>query len=160
MDSYTLEICHVEISPASRPPPSSLPPRSARATARPLRPTCRSSRRIPDSVTFGRVPTGTAARTDTVEVSNTGNFAATSLSFTATGAGAANYTVMSPDCTSTTSLAPGASCTVIVTFTPPSTTGRDSAMLMVSGQPGSVSVAVPLVATVTPPGLTIVPGVA
>jgi hypothetical protein len=98
------------------------------------------------STTFGTVNVGSSA-TETFTVANGGGQASTAVTVTLTGSG---FTVVTPaagDCVSgTTTLAPGASCTIHVRFSP-SAAGGAAAALGVSAMAGGTPTALQLSGT-------------
>jgi hypothetical protein len=93
----------------------------------------------PTSLRFGNVRVNAPARTLTTTVRNAGTAPLSISSMTLTGAGAARYT-RAGTCSTATAVAPGASCTVAVTFDPTSRT-RSLATLTINSNAGRDTVA-------------------
>ncbi len=96
----------------------------------------------PASVSFGSVPANQQSAVKTVTITNGGATATSILSATLSGTGAAQVVITGNTCTGV--LAPAATCTVSVQYSPTDTTG-------VSGQitvtDGAATVSVPMVGT-------------
>jgi Divergent InlB B-repeat domain len=102
---------------------------------------------------FGGVTVNTTSVALSCTIANSGQATTGALGFALGGADAGQFTIVSPaagDCTSTTKLAGGASCTVRVAFAP-TTTGAKSARLDVTSTPGG-SGACTLTGTAYTPG--------
>jgi hypothetical protein len=93
----------------------------------------------PASLAFGNQSVGTTSTAQTVNLSNTGNAALSITSLTVKGTNGSSFAQTN---TCSKSLAPGAKCTISVTFTP-ATSGSDTASLSItdnaSGSPQTVS---------------------
>ena len=85
---------------------------------------------IPASLNFNGIALGASANL-TLTLANTGAAPITNLAFSLTG----DYAITSP-CPLTT-LSPGASCTLTVTFTPTATGSRNAALILSSSNPNS-----------------------
>jgi hypothetical protein len=93
----------------------------------------------PSSLAFGNIVLGSSANLS-LTVTNTGTALATAVTFSVTG----DYAITIP--CSVPSLAPGASCTLQLTFTPTSLGVRPGTLTLTSSDPGSPAV-VPLTGT-------------
>jgi hypothetical protein len=96
---------------------------------------------FPDSLYFATLPDGTVSQAQTVTVTNTSSSSALSITnFSITGTNAGDFKIVSTGttCTQGQSLAPLATCTISVTFTP-SVHGAEGATLTVTDSGGSGS---------------------
>jgi trimeric autotransporter adhesin len=101
---------------------------------------------------FGRVATGEASGSISFTATNTSGVSTGPLTQSITGTGAASFKLVSSTCVGAT-LAPAASCSVIVRFIP-ATVGAKSALLALSGGPGETGNATLLGTAIVPPVLT------
>lgn len=90
----------------------------------------------PPSKDFGSVTTGTTSATQTFTITNSGGQTSAAVNPALAGANAAEFTLMNTSCSGT--LAPAASCDVIVAFAPTST-GVKAATLTFSGGSAALS---------------------
>ncbi|MBV9265010.1 MAG: choice-of-anchor D domain-containing protein, partial [Acidobacteriaceae bacterium] len=105
----------------------------------------------PTTVDFGSTPVNSVSLSKTITIANVGSSPARLTSLAISGAGFA----MSDQCG--TSVAPGASCQAVVTFSPGAAVGAQSGTVTLAS-PGTPSLSVPLTALVTGvPQLTITP---
>ncbi len=96
----------------------------------------------PTSLTFAAQAPGSAPASQTISVTNSGQFSMANIGFQITGAGAAAYSIGATNCGAL--LIAGASCTVQVVFAP-TELGSIAAALAVSSSTGGVkAVAVPI----------------
>ena len=120
----------------------------------------------PASLTFGNQTVNTTSATQTITVTNTGTADLLVTSVTATGANAGdfNFTLNSP-CVSP--VAPSATCTVMVSFTPSAAGSRTATLQIASNDPASplaialsgtgtgAGAVAPAITSGTPPGGTV-----
>ena len=97
----------------------------------------------PSSLTFGAEPVTLAAPTQVVKLTNTGNVALNISGMSFTGANAADFSQAN---TCNTSVAAGASCTIVVLFTP-SAAGARAASLSIADNASNGAQAVALAGT-------------
>ncbi len=102
---------------------------------------------------FGSVVVGQTSASMSIVLGNVGMGMSGSISANVGGANSSNFTLVSTDCTN---LAPGATCTVNLTFTP-SAAGARSAELVVTASPGGSATAALDGIGLTPGALTINP---
>ncbi len=96
----------------------------------------------PTSINFGSIPIGQSSAAQTVTITNTGTAASGVLTATALGTGAAEVTLSGNSCTA--ALAPQATCTVAVVFSPTDTTGVNG---QINVTDGAATISVPMVGT-------------
>jgi hypothetical protein len=96
----------------------------------------------PASISFGSIPVNQSSTAQTVTIKNTGATATGVLGVTLSGTGAAQVAIVGNACTA--SLAPSATCTVAVQYSPTDTTGVNGTILV---SDGASSVSIPTVGT-------------
>lgn len=99
----------------------------------------------PASITFGRVRVGSQSAPASITVTNSGNGTLHVGAITLQGQDPADFAVVSSSCAGAT-LAPGATCSLSVTFRPSASGTRTAALAITSDAPGSPST-VPLSGT-------------
>jgi hypothetical protein len=113
-------------------------PSSSPATA--IVSTAAAANLAPSTLGFGSVIQGqtSSALTTTVTSSGTANLIlASSSAVTLSGANAADFGISATTCTNSLSLAPAATCTVSVTFTPSLASAEVASLVIVSNDPSS-----------------------
>jgi len=118
----------------------------------------------PASLTFGNQTVATTSATQTVTVTNTGTANLQVTSATATGANAGDFTLAN---TCANPVAPSATCTVTVSFTPSAVGARSATLQVASNDPASplaialsgtgtgAGAVAPAITSGTPPGGTV-----
>ncbi|HEX6542670.1 MAG TPA: N,N-dimethylformamidase beta subunit family domain-containing protein [Ktedonobacterales bacterium] len=111
----------------------------------------------PASVSFGNQGVGATSNAQMVTVTNTGTASLHITGVALTGPNAADFAVANNTCTGT-SMVPGASCTVSVTFTPGAQGGRSATLSFSDDAPASPqTVALSGTGTVPTPGISFNP---
>jgi hypothetical protein len=91
----------------------------------------------PSAADLGPVPAGSSSTPTVFTVSNTSAVPTGALTASVTGTDASAFQLIANTCTT---LAPGATCTIAVVFTPTATV-QNTATLLITGNPGGNAVA-------------------
>lgn len=108
-------------------------------------------------MSFGSVNRGSSSAPETVTITNLWNGALTS-SLTFTGANPADFSVTGGSCAVPVSVAPDASCTLELTFTPKGPSSRSAILRLSTNDPASPTVDISLNGTSVQPRISVTPG--
>ena len=113
----------------------------------------------PAALSFGSLTTGQTSGAQTLTISSVGGQALSLNSITITGSNASDFSTTGNTCTAPGVLQPGASCSLMISFSP-SAAGARSASLTITDNAAPPTLSVPLSGTGVAPGpaVTLIPG--